>query len=169
MKSVLKRLRFKLRRKYWTFLAKRKIQGNKSEIYVNRKSNFTKSTWLGKNVHFNGIYITGSGKCIIGNNFHSGSGCKILTHYHNYESENYIPYDNTYIVKDVIIKDNVWFGIDVIVLPGVIIGEGCVIQAGSVVVKNIPDLAIAGGHPAQVFKFRDSKKYYRLKNENKVF
>ena len=50
-----------------------------------------------------------------------------------------------------------------IVLGGVTIGEGAIIQAGSVVVKDIPPLAIAGGHPAVPFKYRDKEHYYRLK------
>jgi acetyltransferase-like isoleucine patch superfamily enzyme len=57
----------------------------------------------------------------------------------------------------------------VTVLPGVTLGKGCIIQAGSVVTMNIPDLAIAGGHPAQVFKYRNSEKYYKLKYEKNVF
>jgi chloramphenicol O-acetyltransferase type B len=52
-------------------------------------------------------------------------------------------------------------------LPGVIIGEGAIIQAGSVVTKNIPAFAIAGGHPANVFSQRDVEHYIRLKNGNK--
>lgn len=47
-----------------------------------------------------------------------------------------------------------------IVLGGVIIREGAIIQAaGSVVVDDIPKCAIAGGHPAKVFKYRDREHY----------
>lgn len=55
----------------------------------------------------------------------------------------------------------------VIVLGGVTIGEGAIIQAGSVVVSDIPDCAIAGGHPAKVFKDRDQDHYHRLKQEGR--
>jgi acetyltransferase-like isoleucine patch superfamily enzyme len=72
------------------------------------------------------------------------------------------------IVKDVVIEDNVWLGNNVIVLPGVTIGEGAVIQAGSVVVKDIPALSVAGGHPAKVFNMRDIEHYNKLK-EQKLF
>lgn len=75
----------------------------------------------------------------------------IITNFHNYNEEK-IPYDSTYIIKDVIIEDNVWLGNRVIVLGGVTIGEGAIIQAGAVVVKDIPPFAIAGGNPAKVFK-----------------
>ena len=71
------------------------------------------------------------------------------------------------ISKGVVIEDNVWLGNRVIVLPGVTIGEGAIIQAGSVVVNDIPKYAIAGGHPAKVFSSRDKDHYEKLKKEGK--
>ena len=65
------------------------------------------------------------------------------------------------------IGDNVWFGHRVTVLPGVSIGEGSIIQAGSVVVSDIPKCAIAGGSPARQFDTRDREHYERLKKEQK--
>ncbi|HHT0934569.1 TPA: acyltransferase, partial [Serratia marcescens] len=56
---------------------------------------------------------------------------------------------------------------NVIVLPGVSIGEGAIIQAGSVVVKDIEPYAIAGGHPAKPFSQRDVAHYLQLKAEGK--
>jgi len=47
------------------------------------------------------------------------------------------------------------------------IGEGAIIQAGSVVVSDIPKYAIAGGDPAKVFKYRDIEHYEKLKKEKK--
>lgn len=73
-----------------------------------------------------------------------------------------IPYDHTTIVKDIIIGENVWFGMNVTVM-WVSIGEGAIVQAGSVVVNNIPACAIAGGHPAKVFSYRGKVKYDDLK------
>jgi acetyltransferase-like isoleucine patch superfamily enzyme len=124
----------------------------------------TKKTYLGDNVNFNGMKIRGGGKVIIGNNFHSGTDCEIITQNHNFEGEK-IPYDDTYTYKDVNIGDNVWFGNRVIVLPGVSVGEGAIIQAGSVVVKDINACAIAGGHPAKEFSSRDKQHYYELKKQ----
>ena len=46
-----------------------------------------------------------------------------------------------------------------------IIGEGTIIQAGSVVVNNIPKYSIAGGHPAIVFSKRDVNHYLDLKDK----
>ena len=107
------------------------------------------------------------GKIMIGNNFHSGKYCRILTSFHNYDKGSCIPYDDTMISKDVIIEDNVWIGEHVYILGGVTIGEGAVIQAGSVVCMDVPPLSIAGGHPAKAFKKRDEAHYYKLKNEKR--
>src|SRR5690606_7894056 len=97
-----------------------------------------------------------------GSNFHSAKGLIFLTSFHNHKGER-IPYDHTVITKDVTIGDNVWLGLNVTVMGGVTIGEGAIIQAGSVVVADIPDCAIAGGHPAKVFSYRDKEKYHDLK------
>ena len=134
---------------------------------VNGKSYVTPNTTLGNNVNFNGMKIQGKGNVTIGDNFHSGIECMIITSIHNYDKGNAIPYDDTIISKDVVIEDNVWLGNRVTVLPGVRIGEGAIIQAGSVVVKDIEKYAIAGGHPAKVFKYRDIDHYEKLKKEKK--
>lgn len=102
----------------------------------------------------------------IGDNFHSGGELILITQDHNYEGES-IPYDDTYILKDIIIEDNVWVGTRCIILGGVTIGEGAIIQAGSTVVSDIPKYAIAGGHPAKVFSYRNQDHYRNLKKAGK--
>lgn len=152
--------------KYHTLKAKLILSSYGDNLRVNHKSTFTHKTRLGKCVNFNGIQIQGRGEVIIGNYFHSGKECMIITDIHNYEG-NKIPYDDTYIVKDVRIDDCVWLGNRVIILGGVSIGKGAIIQAGSVVVSDIPAYAIAGGHPAKVFKWRDIDHYNKLEAEQK--
>ncbi len=151
---------------FYTFIAKMTLHDLKAKIKANYYTRLTPRTKTGTNVNFNGFKVLGSGNVYIGNNFHSGFGCIVMTHNHNYEGEK-IPYDETIITGDVIIEDNVWFGINVTVLPGVTIGEGSIIQAGSVVVSNIPKCAIAGGHPSRVFKYRNIEHYERLKAEKR--
>jgi acetyltransferase-like isoleucine patch superfamily enzyme len=109
-----------------------------SDLSVNQPSWVTPNTILGDNVNFNGMYMRGSGEVEIGDNFHSGPECMILTRNHNYDNGSTIPYDDTYISKKVTIKDNVWFGARVTVIPGITIGEGAIIQAGSAVTSDIP-------------------------------
>ncbi len=134
---------------------------------MNGPSSVTKHTRLGHNVNFNGMVISGRGSVLIGDNFHSGPECLIITQTHNYDNGSAVPYDDTYILKPVTIEDNVWVGSRVIILGSVTIGEGAIIQAGSVVTSDIPECGIAGGHPAKVFKWRDKEHYYKLKRQGK--
>ena len=88
----------------------------------------------------------------------------MITENHNYEGVK-LPYDETFVKKEIIIGDNVWFGNRVLVVGNVTIGEGAIIAAGSVVVKDVPALAIVGGNPAKVIKSRDTEHYNRLKTK----
>jgi len=161
MRLIRKLLRF-----LYTARVKLKAGSYNLPLYVNGYTTVTKKTFLGKNVNFNGMEIGGCGVVKIGDNFHSGKECSIITQNHNYKG-NKIPYDETYICKDVTIEDNVWLGNRVIILGGVTIGEGAIIQAGSVVVKSIPKYAIAGGAPAEVFSQRDIEHYENLKSQKR--
>lgn len=139
-------------------------------LTINGYSVVNKHTFLGNNVNFNGMTVIGNGELFIGDNFHSGEACYIITDTHNYDSGDSIPYDSKKsIARKTIIEDNVWLGVGVIILPGAFIHEGAIIQAGSVVCGTIPTCAIAGGHPAKVFKYRDIEHYYKLKQEGKFF
>ena len=133
-------------------------------LFVGGFCRFTPKTKIGSYCSFNGIKVLGRGSVSIGDYFHSGPNCQILTENHNFEGAK-IPYDSTYTTKPVKIGQCVWFGNNVIVLPGVSIGEGAIIQAGSVVVSDIPAYAIAGGHPARQFTTRNITHYQLLKSK----
>jgi chloramphenicol O-acetyltransferase type B len=157
----------RLRKKFYTWRARRHLGSANGPFVANGKTSLTRTTFLGSNVHFNGMEITGAGTVTIGDNFHSGPDCLLITSFHNYDSGNAIPYDHTNINKPIWIGDNVWLGSRVLILGGVKIGEGAIIQAGAVVVKSIPALAIAGGNPAMVFKMRDIAHYEALKAQGR--
>lgn len=142
------------------------VKSHKGEIHIHGKTLLTRNVVLGRNPSFSGMEIAGRGTVVFGDNFHSGKDCMIITQNHNYEGEA-IPYDTTFIIKDVVIGDNVWLGSRVVILGGVTIGEGAIIQAGAVVVNDIPPYAIAGGNPAKVFKYRDKEHYETLKAQGK--
>lgn len=167
LKKINQIIKVTLKKPYYKFLVKRKARKVGNKLKVNNKSRISLNTYLGNNVNFNGMEITGEGKVIIGDNFHSGPECLIITQNHNYDRGRAIPYDDSYITKEIIIEDNVWLGSRVIILGGVTIGEGAIIQAGSVITSNIPKYAIAGGHPAKIFKYRDVEHYEKLKKEGK--
>ena len=165
--QILENIVIRWKRRLFKYIVKHQCKKCGINLKVNHLSFVTENTELGNNVNFNGMRIVGTGKVVIGDNFHSGIECRMITHNHNYDFGTEIPYDSTYIVKDIFIGDNVWIGDRVIVLGGITVGEGAIIQAGSVVTDDIPVCAIAGGHPAKVFKMRNEKHYYRLKKMGK--
>lgn len=168
---MLSKLYQHVRRTIFPIFYKRRVRKQASlsgsPLKVNRLTSLNKNTKLGDNVHFNGLEVIGPGTVIIGDNFHSGSGCKIRTQTHNYDSGDAIPYGNDYVVEKVVIENNVWLGENVTILPGITIGEGAIVQTGSVVVSDVPECAIVGGHPAEVFDYRDRDHYEMLKEEGK--
>jgi acetyltransferase-like isoleucine patch superfamily enzyme len=58
------------------------------------------------------------------------------------------------IYKEITIEEDVWLGAGVKVLSGITIGRSAIVAAGAVVNRDVPPLAVAGGVPAQVIKFR---------------
>lgn len=110
-----------------------------------------------------GTYIEASGGVRIGAYFHPGRGLTIYSTNHNYERAQCIPYDEEVVEGLVVIGDFVWCGANVTILPGVTIGEGAVIGAGSVVTRDVPPMAVVGGNPARVIKYRDAVHFQKLK------
>jgi chloramphenicol O-acetyltransferase type B len=155
------------RRVFWTNLIRVQAKSCGAGLTVNGPSHVTARTVLGNNVNFNGLRVLGVGSVSIGDNFHSGEECLLICQNHDFDTGEAIPYGAGAIPKDIVIEDNVWLGARVIVLGGVRIGEAAIIQAGSCVTGDIPKYAIAGGHPARVFKSRDVEHYERLKREGK--
>ena len=147
---------------YYTALAESTVAACGPGLRVNGRTRLTRETYLGRNVHMNGLEVWGHGSVRIGDNFHSGPGCLLIAQNHNYDRGEAVPYDASYVPRNITIGDNVWLGARVIILAGVTIGDGAIIQAGSCVVRDVPRCALAGGHPAQVFGYRDIEHYERL-------
>ncbi|ARW00375.1 MULTISPECIES: heptaprenylglyceryl phosphate O-acetyltransferase [Bacillus] len=55
-----------------------------------------------------------------------------------------------YRIGKVLIGDEVMIGANTTILPGVKIGDGAVVSAGTLVHKDVPDGAFAGGNPMRI-------------------
>ena len=106
-----------------------------------------------------GINCKVRGPLKIGNNVMMGPDVVIMTNSHNFDRTD-IPMNaqGSDKKKKVLIGNDVWIGTRVIILPGVTIGNGVIIGAGAVVTKDIPDMAIVGGCPAKIIRFRNNTK-----------
>ena len=122
------------------------------DLYVGGKSFFSGKIYLGDNCNFNGMCIQGNGTVIIGDNFHSGIECMMVTQNHDYDTGDYIPYGTGFDYKTIVIEDNVWLGSRALILKGVTVGKGSIVAAGAVVTKDVPPNSIVAGNPAKIIK-----------------
>lgn len=93
----------------------------------------------------------------IGENVMMGERVVFYAANHIYKDLN-IPMSHQGMVqpRTIVIEDDVWLGAFSIILPSCkSIGQGAIIAAGSVVTKDVPPLAIVGGNPAKILKYRD--------------
>ena len=104
--------------------------------------------------HYCCIWASPNAKISIGDNGLMGPGVKIFSSNHGIE-RNTPMREQSYIEKDVTIGDDVWIGANCVIVAGITIGNGAMIAAGSVVTKDIPEYAIAGGVPAKVLRYRE--------------
>lgn len=133
-------------------------------LFVGGIVKFNSHTRLGYKCSFNGMIVEGEGELIIGDYFHSGIDCMIITQSPAFNHKE-TPVQNSFYLHKIIIDDCVWFGNRVTVVGDVHIGEGAIVAAGSVVTEDVPALAIVGGNPSKIIKYRDAKHYYKLKRE----
>lgn len=63
---------------------------------------------------------------------------------------------------NVEIRHHAWIASGVTILPKIIIGKGAVVSASSVVTKNVEELHIVGGNPAEFIRMRKNELKYSL-------
>jgi maltose O-acetyltransferase len=124
---------------------------------------------IGDGTSIHSAFIQGAGGVTIGEHINFGQNLVIYSANHRFEGATALPYDKELVKKPVTIGNCAWLGANVCVVPGVTIGEGAIVGLGSVVTNDVPPLAIVGGNPAKVIRYRDKEEYEKLKSEKKFF
>lgn len=133
--------------------------GRHSTIHVGARFYQPKNVTIGEGTII-GDHATldGRAKLKIGDHVDIASQVMIFNSQHDIDSADFGP-----IEKPVEIADYVFIGPRVIILPGVKIGRGAVVAAGAVVTKDVVEMTVVGGVPAQEIKKRQVKDLnYRL-------
>jgi acetyltransferase-like isoleucine patch superfamily enzyme len=106
------------------------------------------------NIHARCDLMAYKGSIRIGTGVSIAQGCAFYPYDHGTAMGQPIAAQPLTSYGDIEIGDGAWLGTGVIVLSGVRIGAGAVVAAGSLVMRSIPDHAIAAGVPARVISMR---------------
>ncbi len=107
-----------------------------------------------------GAHCTVNPYAMISGTVRCGDGVRIASHAslvgfnHGYDDPEVPIYLQKHESRGITIGDDVWVGANAVIVDGVTIGRGAVIAAGAVVSKDVPEMAIVGGVPAKVLRFR---------------
>lgn len=125
------------------------------KVNIEKGANISEATSVGDRSGV-GINANLHGKVTIGNDVMMGPDCIIYTVNHEFSRLDMpMVLQGFSEAKEVIIGNDVWIGGRVIILPGVTIGDGAVVGAGAVVTKDVPPMAVVGGNPAKIIKYRN--------------
>jgi serine acetyltransferase len=107
-----------------------------------------------------GAHCTVNPYAMISGQVRCGDGVRIASHVslvgfnHGYDDPDMPIHQQKHESRGIIIEDDVWIGANAVVVDGVTVGRGAVIAAGAVVSRDVPPMAIVGGVPAKVLRFR---------------
>ncbi len=149
-RAFFNRLRVAVLRKLALGVGKRCLI--RSGVVVNRPENFFIGSDSGLGT---GSLISCEGQVKLGSRVLMGADVIIYTSNHVWSVENGTYFGQGLDVKPVTIGDDVWLGARSVILPGVAIGDGATIAAGAVVTKDVPPLAVVGGVPAIIIKYKE--------------
>lgn len=99
-------------------------------------------------------YAMISGKVRCGDGVRIASHASLVGFNHGYDDPDMPIHLQKHESFGITIEGDVWIGANAVVVDGVTIGRGAVIAAGAVVSKDVPAMAIVGGVPARVLRFR---------------
>jgi acetyltransferase-like isoleucine patch superfamily enzyme len=99
-------------------------------------------------------YAMISGKVRCGDGVRIASHASLVGFNHGYDDPDVPIYLQKHETLGITIEDDVWIGANAVIVDGVTIGRGAVIAAGAVVSKDVPAMAIVGGVPAKVLRYR---------------
>jgi carbonic anhydrase/acetyltransferase-like protein (isoleucine patch superfamily) len=110
-----------------------------------------------------GAHSTVNSYAMISGKVRCGDGVRIASHVtivgfnHGYDDPSVPIHTQKHESLGIVIEDDVWIGANAVVLDGVTVGRGAVIAAGAVVSKDVPPMAIVGGVPARLVRYRGQR------------
>jgi acetyltransferase-like isoleucine patch superfamily enzyme len=129
--------------------------GNGLIVEENVRIQSPQNLQVGDNVWFSAnSYLNASGGLKIGSDVYIGSCVKIWTDNHIFQDPEKPFTQQGFEYKPVTIQNDVWIGPRVFIKPGISVMTGSIINAGTVLAKNVPPFAILEGNPGRIVGWR---------------
>lgn len=130
-----------------------KNPGIGQNVWILRTHGLKGTIQIGDNIILaDNAFIDYSGHVNIKDKVRIASGVKIESHYRDIDA--YLQGKDVNIQTKLVIEENAYIGVNAIILASCnYIGKNARIGAGAVVVKDIPDNAVAVGVPAKIVKY----------------
>ena len=133
-------------------------------ISESARLNFPENIWfkgnviVGDHTYINsGRFVTGQKSTIkIGKWCAIGHNVNMIAWTHDIDMPTGPLEERPTVEKDITVGDHVWIGTNVFIREGVTVGNHAIIAANSVVNRDIPDYAIAGGVPAKIIRINNT-------------
>lgn len=134
------------------------LRGNGSEGRITARVDVRhpENVRVGARSYVNGGMLAASpGACIrIGEDCMVSYAVHMRTDMHRHGRTD-IPMSNQGVDEsDIVIGDGVWIGYGAQIMSGVSVGDGAIVGAGAVVTHDVPPMAVVGGVPALIIKYR---------------
>lgn len=141
---------FQVKRKLRIMRKQGAVVGNEVGIASNIKPPASKNLKIGNHVSIHTDRIDVRAPLKIGDYVILGDSASIITCSHDIDDPEW-----KFKAYGLEIEDYVWIATRAMILPSCRkIGRGAVIGAGSVVVKDVPPMAVVSGNPAQIIRYR---------------
>ena len=100
------------------------------------------------------LHIGAAERVTIGRDVMIGGHVTILDHDHTWTDPTRPPRYQGLTVSPTTIGDGAWIGEGAFIGKGVTVGEGAIVGAHSVVLRDVPSMAVVAGSPARFIRFR---------------
>jgi acetyltransferase-like isoleucine patch superfamily enzyme len=88
-----------------------------------------------------------------------GPGSRVLGSQHTGYPTDVPVIQTDLVIKPVVVKEGADIGTGAVILPGVTVGQGALVGANSLVMKDVPRLAVVAGVPARLVGWRDGQPH----------
>lgn len=130
--------------------------GSRGRVAARVDLRYPENVHVGARSYSNGGMVAASknAQIVIGEDCMLSYGVHLRTDAHRHELTDVPMSRQGHDEADIVIGDDVWVGYGAQIMAGVTVGSHSIVGAGAVVTHDVPELAIVGGVPVRLLRWR---------------